>query len=110
MYKMALESSTMQNYNTQLVKCIKDMREKRDIVNRKITTNEEEKKIHLENIKKSHKQLSDIEEDLIKDNTVCAKYDQTIQEIEAAYMGIIESSQTLLHVLKAESSKISENQ
>jgi len=54
--------------------------------------------------------LSDIEEDLIKDNTVCAKYDQTIQEIEAAYMGIIESSQTLLHVLKAESSKISENQ
>jgi len=107
---MALESSTMQNYNTQLVKCIKDMREKRDIVNRKITANEEEKKILLENIKKSQKQLYDIEEDLIKDNTVCEKYDQTIQEIEAAYMGIIENSQTLLHVLKAESSKISENQ
>ena len=109
MYKMAFESSTMQNYNTQLVECIKDMREKRDMVNGKITANEEEKKILVENIKKCQKQLSDIEEDLIKDNTACTKYDQTIQEIEAAYMGIIESSQTLLHVLKTEASKISEN-
>ena len=29
-------------------------------------------------------------------------YDKTIQETEAAYMKILESSQTLLHVLKRE--------
>ena len=32
-----------------------------------------------------------------------SEYDQTIQETEAAYMKILESSQTLLHVLKRES-------
>ena len=32
-----------------------------------------------------------------------AEYDKTIQETEAAYMKILESSQTLLHVLKRES-------
>ena len=30
------------------------------------------------------------------------EYDKTIQETEAAYMKILESSQTLLHVLKRE--------
>ena len=35
------------------------------------------------------------------------KYEQTIQETEAAYMKILESSQTLLHVLKREKNKIS---
>ena len=34
------------------------------------------------------------------------KYDQTIHETEAAYMKILESSQTLLHVLKREQTKI----
>ena len=94
---------SIQNYNSQLDKCIENMREKRDVVNKKITTNEDEKKILLENIKESQKQLSNIEEDLIKYNDVRTKYDQSIQEIEAAYMKILESSQTLLHVLKSES-------
>ena len=106
MYKM----ESIQNYNTQLDKCIENMREKRDAVNREITTNEEKKKILLKNIKEFQKQLANIEEDLIKCNAARTKYDQSIQEIETAYMRILESSQTLLHVLKAESSKISENQ
>ena len=48
MYKM----ESIQNYNTQLDKCIENMREKRDAVNKKIITNEEEKKILLKDIKK----------------------------------------------------------
>lgn len=35
------------------------------------------------------------------------KYDKTIQETEAAYMKILESSQTLLHVLKRETVNLS---
>lgn len=94
---------SIQNYNTQLDKCIENMREKRDVINKKITTNEKEKKILLENIKEFKKQLTNIEEDLIKYNAARTKYDQSIQEIESAYMRILESSQTLLHVLKSES-------
>ncbi len=35
------------------------------------------------------------------------EYDRTIQETEAAYMKILESSQTLLHVLKRETTHLS---
>ena len=39
---------------------------------------------------------------LLADPLPC-RYDKTIMETEAAYMKILESSQTLLHVLKRES-------
>lgn len=35
------------------------------------------------------------------------EYDRTVQETEAAYMKILESSQTLLHVLKRETVSLS---
>ena len=40
---MAAQGATLQNYNNQLVKCIEDLREKREEVNRQILTEEEEK-------------------------------------------------------------------
>ena len=47
--------------------------------------------------------LSKINESLSRKNQARNEYDKTIQETEAAYMKILESSQTLLHVLKRES-------
>ena len=47
--------------------------------------------------------LSKINESLQRKQQARSEYDQTIQETEAAYMKILESSQTLLHVLKRES-------
>ena len=38
------------------------------------------------------------------------EYDKTIMETEAAYMKILESSQTLLHVLKRESVNLNKKQ
>ena len=38
------------------------------------------------------------------------EYDKTIMETEAAYMKILESSQTLLHVLKRESVSLTKKQ
>ncbi len=107
---MALESSTLQNYNTQLVNCIDEMRGKRETVIKKITTREDEKRSLIETMTKLQSDLTKVEEDLIKYNTAKAKYDQTIQETETAYMKILESSQTLLHVLKRESTKISKKE
>ena len=43
--------------------------------------------------------LSKINESLSRKNQARNEYDKTIQETEAAYMKILESSQTLLHVL-----------
>lgn len=40
---MAQQGATLQNYNNELVKCIEDLREKREEVNRAILKEEEEK-------------------------------------------------------------------
>ena len=46
--------------------------------------------------------LARINDNLARKITSRNEYDKTIQETEAAYMKILESSQTLLHVLKRE--------
>lgn len=40
---MSQQGATLQNYNNELVKCIEDLREKREEVNRSIAKDEEEK-------------------------------------------------------------------
>ena len=40
---MTQQGATLQNYNNELVKCIEDLREKREEVNRSIAKDEEEK-------------------------------------------------------------------
>ena len=82
------------------------MREKMDTVTKKITKLEEEKSKITENITSLTQQLATVEETLIKNMNAKEKYAQTIHETEAAYMKILESSQTLLHVLKREQTKI----
>lgn len=47
-------------------------------------------------------QLNRVNESLAQKATARNEYDVTITETEAAYMKILESSQTLLHVLKRE--------
>ena len=47
--------------------------------------------------------LARINDNLARKITSRNEYDKTIQETEAAYSKIMESSQTLLHVLKRES-------
>lgn len=40
---MAQQGATLQNYNNELVKCIEDLREKREEINKQILKEEEEK-------------------------------------------------------------------
>ena len=60
----------------------------------------------LQEISRLTEKLSRINEDLQRKMGARNEFDQTIQETEAAYMKILESSQTLLHVLKRESSSL----
>ena len=41
--EMAGQGASLQNYNNELVKCIEDLREKREEINRQILKEEEEK-------------------------------------------------------------------
>ena len=104
---MAQQGATLQNYNNELVKCIEDLREKREEVNRQILKEEEEKAKIQKDLSLLTDQLSKINESLARKVQARNEYDKTIQETEAAYMKILESSQTLLHVLKRESVNLS---
>jgi len=90
------------NFNSELVKCLEDLRERREEVNRAILAEEEEKAKIQKDISLLTDRLSKINESLVRKNQARSEYDKTIQESEQAYMKILESSQTLLHVLKKE--------
>lgn len=99
---MAQQGATLQNYNNELVKCIEDLREKREEVNRTMLKEEEEKAKIQKDLTILTERLSKMNESLARKAQARAEYDRTILETEAAYMKILESSQTLLHVLKRE--------
>ena len=99
---MAGQGASLQNYNNELVKCIEDLREKREEINREILREEEEKAKIQRDLSLLTERLSRINEALARKIQARNEYDRTIQETEAAYMKILESSQTLLTVLKRE--------
>jgi len=99
---MAGQGASLQNYNNELVKCIEDLREKREEINRQILKEEEEKAKIQRDLSVLTDRLSSINESLARKTQARNEYDRTIQETEAAYMKILESSQTLLQVLKRE--------
>merc|ERR1711998_33580 len=100
---MTQQGATLQNYNNELVKCIEDLREKREEVNRSIAKDEEEKAKIQNDLRILTERLARINDNLARKISSRNEYDKTIQETEAAYSKIMESSQTLLHVLKRES-------
>lgn len=100
---MAQQGASLQNYNNELVKCIEDLREKREEVHRQILKDEEDKAKIQKDLSVLTDRLSAVNVSLAKRTQARQDYDRTINETEAAYIKILESSQTLLHVLKRES-------
>ncbi|KIZ07829.1 deflagellation-inducible protein [Monoraphidium neglectum] len=100
---MAAQGAALQSSNAELVKCIEDLREKREGMLKQIADEESEKmKIQVE-LQQLTKRLAAINESLARKLDTKNEYDKVIQETEAAYLKILESSQTLLTVLKRES-------
>ncbi|EEA05557.1 uncharacterized protein CMU_025640 [Cryptosporidium muris RN66] len=97
----------MLNYNTELMKCLEDLKEKRDEIKRQVQREEEDKAKIQREMNVLNERLKKVHESLQRKTIARAEYDKTIQEIENAYTKILESSQTLLHVLKRESVNLS---
>lgn len=74
--------------------CIEDLREKREELNRSLLRDEEEKAKIQKELSTLTERLSRLNEDLARKMQARVEFDQTIQETEAAYMKILESSQT----------------
>ncbi|KAL8174257.1 PREDICTED: Sjoegren syndrome nuclear autoantigen 1 [Gekko japonicus] len=103
---MTQQGAALQSYNNELVKCIEDLCVKRDELNKQIRL-EEEEKVKLQNeIRLLTEKLARINENLARKMASRNEFDKTIAETEAAYMKILESSQTLLNVLKKEAGNL----
>ena len=102
---MSNQGAALQLYNNELVKCIEEMCTKRDEIHRQIMVEEEEKDKIQSDLRTLTERLAKITESLSKKYAAQNEYDKTIAETETAYMKIIESSQTLVHVLKKEIGK-----
>ncbi|XP_060107485.1 microtubule nucleation factor SSNA1 [Heteronotia binoei] len=103
---MTQQGAALQSYNNELVKCIEDLCVKRDELNKQIKL-EEEEKVKLQNeIRLLTEKLARINENLARKMASRNEFDKTIAETEAAYMKILESSQTLLNVLKKEAGNL----
>ncbi|XP_043914275.1 Sjoegren syndrome nuclear autoantigen 1 [Protopterus annectens] len=104
---MTQQGAALQNYNNELVKCIEELCAKRDELNQQILQ-EEEEKVKLQNdIRILTDKLARVNQSLAKKMASRNEFDKTIAETETAYMKILESSQTLLNVLKRETGNLS---
>eukprot|EP00474_Spongospora_subterranea_P011483 CRZ11941.1 hypothetical protein [Spongospora subterranea] len=103
---MAMQAANMQNYNTELAKCIEELRDKREKVNQAMSKEERDRGVIQRELATLTEKYHRLNDSIAKKAEAIGEYDRTIQETEAAYMKIVESSQTLLHVLKRETQNL----
>ncbi|KAI5061202.1 hypothetical protein GOP47_0023707 [Adiantum capillus-veneris] len=97
----------LEDYTMELIQRIDELREKRDEITKMLQNEEEEKMSIQKDLVILTKRLAEIDESLSRKYAYINDYDKTIEDVEAAYGKILESSQALLHVLKSESIQIS---
>uniref|UniRef100_A0A0B8RW72 Sjogren syndrome nuclear autoantigen 1 n=1 Tax=Philothamnus irregularis TaxID=1899461 RepID=A0A0B8RW72_9SAUR len=103
---MTQQGAALQSYNNELVKCIEELCAKREELSRQIRQEEEEKGKLQGDLRLLTERLARINETLAHKMASRNEFDKTIAETEAAYMKILESSQTLLNVLKKEAGNL----
>ncbi|XP_051893267.1 Sjoegren syndrome nuclear autoantigen 1 [Pristis pectinata] len=105
---MTQQGAALQTYNNELVKCIEDLCTKREELNQHILQEEEQKNKLQNDIRILTEKLAKVNESLARKMATRNEFDRTIAETEAAYMKILESSQTLLTVLKREAGTLNQ--
>eukprot|EP00667_Euglena_gracilis_P026996 EG_transcript_33012 len=100
---MAEVGANLQNTNNELVKCIEELRERRAEAERLIAKDEEEKQRIVHELQILTERLKRLDEGLSKKYAARSEYDKAIKETENAFSKILESSKTLLNVIKKES-------
>ena len=100
------QQSSFQDYNGNLMACLQELRTKRDNLVREMNQAEREKVAIQQELAVLTDKLHKINESLQQKMKSKADYDKTITETESAYLKIMESSSTLLHVLKRETQNL----
>ncbi|NXG16498.1 SSNA1 protein, partial [Grallaria varia] len=99
---MTQQGAVLQGYNNELVKCIEDLNMQREELSKQIQKAEEERNKLQHEIQVLNEQLEHVCENLAQKVSSRNELDKILAETEAAYMKILDSSRTLLDVLKKE--------
>ncbi|XP_025829424.1 Sjoegren syndrome nuclear autoantigen 1 homolog isoform X1 [Agrilus planipennis] len=103
---MSEHGAALQTYNQELVKCLEELKNKRNAL-QVIIEREENEKMQLEkNMKVIQDKLQSCNNKLIQHIRIRNNYDQTIKETEVGFKKILESSQTLLNLVQHEAGKL----
>ncbi|XP_043273395.1 Sjoegren syndrome nuclear autoantigen 1 homolog [Venturia canescens] len=103
---MSQHGAALQTYNQELVKCLEEMKTRRNELQTQIDSQEEEKNHLQREIEKLSYKLTRVDDSLNKRIAVRNEYDKTIADTEAAYLKILESSQILLNMIKREATSL----
>ena len=103
---MAQQGAALQNYNNELVKCLEELCERRQRLEREIEKDRREKAVLDSQLSQLTAKINALDASLTKKLDTKAEYDKTIRESESAYMKILESSQVLLNVVKKDSMQL----
>jgi len=95
-----------QNYIIDMIKRIEHLRDKREDMNRQISKQEQDKKELERELSVLTDKMNILNTELTRNVVLRNEYNRTIQETEGAYMKILQSSQTLLHVLNRETNNL----
>ncbi|NXK93388.1 SSNA1 protein, partial [Formicarius rufipectus] len=99
---MTQQGAALQGYNNELVRCIEDLSMQREELSKEIQQAEEERNKLQHEIQALSEQLEHVCENLAQKVASRNELDKILAETEAAYMKILDSSRTLLTVLKKE--------
>merc|ERR1712028_289018 len=97
---MADATDTLNGYSAELKKCQEELEAKYAAIKSEINQETQNKSKTQNDLRTLTEQLSRINDSLGRKVSARNEYDTTIQETEAAYLKILESSQTLDHVMK----------
>lgn len=99
---MTQPGAILQGYNNELVKYIEDLSMQKEELNKQIQQAEEEKNKLQHEIQALNEQLEHVCENLDQKIALRNDLSKILNEAETAYMKILDSSRTLLNVLKKE--------
>ncbi len=92
---MAQSGASLQNYNNELVKCLQDLKQKRDTVHKEMINEEREKARIQKQLAELTESLHGLNESITQKQQSRNEYDKTIQETEAAYMKVMDFMHTI---------------
>ena len=101
-----LQAASLQNYNTELVRSLEGIRERRENLLIDMKKDAESKNEIIQEIEKLNQELEELNSSIAKKEEIKSEYDKVINNTELAYYKLLEGSKVLLAILKRDEANL----